>query len=65
MYAIATKVTSPPRTSRENVDPLLLISKNESTRLRKVGLARALSSQSWSREYTIGGCRSVHTLASL
>src|SRR6185312_6220370 len=38
MYAIATKVTSPPRTSRENVDPLLVISKNESTRFRKVGL---------------------------
>jgi hypothetical protein len=37
MYAIATKVTSPPRTSRENVDPLLVISKNESTRFRKVG----------------------------
>src|SRR5690554_1048240 len=33
MYAIATKVTMPPRTSRPTVDPLLVMEKNESTRL--------------------------------
>src|SRR5690606_13512335 len=37
MYAIATKVTMPPRISRLKFDPLVVIEKNESTRERKVG----------------------------
>jgi hypothetical protein len=42
MYAMATKVTTPPRISRLKFDPLLVIEKNESTLVRTVGAGVAV-----------------------
>jgi hypothetical protein len=42
MYAMATKVTTPPRISRPKFDPLVVIEKNWSTRLRTVGAGVAV-----------------------